>query len=178
MKFDKIVSLLLEEFSGIDLDSAYEIFKNSYLKSTGTSWDKEKFLRRAANWKFYGDQNGYIAVRPQRSGFYKLVGTAGSLKSIYKGFQEIKSMDFPIWGLVSEDIAKMLIKSGFRSPNSEEIEKLREVANNYSILGDAKILEILPDNGIKMSYPDVGIVIKYFVASEKYYDYLKLLQSQ
>jgi len=175
MKFDKTVYAILEEFSGIELDSAYGIFKNSYLKSTGTSWDKEKFLRRAANWKFYGDSNGYIAVRPQKSGFYKLVGTAGSLKSIYKGFQEIKSMNFPIWGLVSKDIANMLIKSNFRSPNEEEIEKLREVANNYNILGDAKILEILPDNGIKIQFPDIGIVTKYFVASEIYYDFLKSL---
>ena len=76
----------------IDVDKAYQQFSESYQKSTGKAWEKYKFLNRIPNWIFYGDTDkGYISVRPQKSGLYKLVGIAGDdsnpiskLKSILK----------------------------------------------------------------------------------------------
>ena len=53
----------LFEQENIDLDRAYELFTASYQKGTGTSWSKAKFMQRASNWTFYGDNDGYVAVR-------------------------------------------------------------------------------------------------------------------
>jgi hypothetical protein len=173
MNFKQYYKLFLENYAETDLDSAYELFNKEYLATTGKSWTKEKFLQRASNWKFYGDSNGYVALRPQRSGFYKLVGTAGSNKSKYKAFLEIESLNLPVWGMVSKDIANLLLKRNYRMPTSEEIESLKMLLSSNYILGDAKLVEHLPDGGIVLDYPDVGRVVKYFVGSEPYWEKLK-----
>lgn len=173
MKFDELISILKEEYtSEINLDQAYELFKQSYLQSTGESWSKDKFLNRTRNWRFFGDANGYVALRGQRSGFYKLVGTAGNGKSQLRGFLEIQSLKLPVWGMVTKNISEMLIKKGFRMPTSEEIEFLKFNLESSGILGDAKIIAYMPDGGVKIQYPDVGETVKYFVGSPEYWDKL------
>jgi hypothetical protein len=173
MRFKNFYTIFREEYtSEINLDRAYDLFSKEYIQSTGKTWDKYKFLERAKNWKFFGDQNGYVALRPQRSGFYKLVGTAGSDKSKYKGFLEIKSQKLPIWGMVTKNIANILIKKGFRYPTEEELILLKLNLENSGILGNAKITEYLPDGGIRINYPDVGETEKYFVGSPEYWDFL------
>jgi hypothetical protein len=112
-------------------------------------------------------------LRPQRSGFYKLVGTAGSNKSKYKAFLEIESLNLPVWGMVSKEVANLLLKRSYRMPTTEEIESLKILLSGNYILGDAKLVELLPDGGIILDYPDVGRVVKYFVGSEPYWEKLK-----
>ena len=150
-------------------DRIFEIFEKEYLASTGHSWNKHKFMSRAADWNFYGNTNGFVTIRKQNSGFVKLVGAAGAMKSKYLGFKKIKDLNYPLWGLVSKDIAQLLIKmGGYRSPNMIEMMLLK--ANiSKAVLGDASIKEYTKDGGIVINYPDVGVVTKYFVGSDAYY---------
>ena len=159
----------------IDLNKAYEIFNREYLESTGKSWSKDKFLGRARNWTFYGDENGYVAVRPQRSGFVKLVGAAGSDKSKFKGFKELISENSPVWGMVDDRIASLLTKLGFRGPNKIEMlifNKLIKSDQFKDVLGGAEILNI-KGSAVTLKYPDVGTVTKYFMGSPTYWSKLK-----
>lgn len=159
---------ILTENIQIDLDKAFELFKAQYDKSTGTSWTKDKFLDRAQGWTFYGDDNGFVAVRQQKSGFVKLVGAAGSNKSKFKGFSELISQHLPVWGLVSKDIEGLLLKMGFRGPNMLERMIIKKKMNT-TVLGDAEILGFTNDNGVIIKYPDVGTINKYFVGSPEYW---------
>ena len=157
--------------SDIDMDRAYEIFSQEYLKSTGKTWAKDKFMQRAQNWDFYGDSNGFITARRQNSGFIKLVGAAGSDKSKYKGFKELASKHLPVWGMVDDKIAGLLEKMGFRGPNMLELiffKKMMTPEKMASVLGGATIDKI-EGSKVTLTYPDVGTVVKYFVASPEYW---------
>lgn len=165
--------LFFESFKStdIDMDRAYEIFSAEYLKSTGKVWSKEKFLQRAQQWDFYGDENGFITVRRQNSGFVKLVGAAGSDKSKYKGFKELTSKHLPVWGMVDDRISGLLQKMGFRGPNMLEMfifKKFMTPEKMSAVLGDAKI-EKIEGSKVTLTYPDIGTVVKYFVASPEYW---------
>ena len=160
---------ILNEEVTLDLDSAYDIFYNEYMKSTGKAWDKEKFLNRAHNWKFYGDQNGFVAIRPQNSGFYKLVASAGAGKSKVKGLNEIVSLNLPLWGLVTKDIGSILVKKGFRVPNFIERQLLKKLVPKLLSGNNTEIKEFTKDGGIKIYSPDIGEVVKYFIGSPEYW---------
>lgn len=164
--------MLKESLVQIPLDNAYEIFRNEYEKATGKSWDKNKFISRAANWEFYGDENGYVAIRRQRSGFVKLVGMAGNNKSKLKGMQDLISMNVPLWGMVSKEIKDIAIRKGMRMPNFLERQVLKRNISPQ-VFGDAKILDYMKDGGVKIQYPDVGVVVKYLVGTPSYYSELK-----
>lgn len=149
-----------------DLERAYEIFKTSYDKSTGSSWSKDKFLSRARNWKFYGDSDGYVAVRQQRSGMLKLNGVAGSTRSIVKGLKELLAENHPTWGMVSEDMLPMAHKLGFITPPAFVI-KLLIKSIPASVFGAD--FDMNDDGSITLHYHDVGLVTKYFIANKQYY---------
>lgn len=173
MTFDQLYGLLMENFNP-ELEQAYEVFSNEYIKSTGKTWDREKFYRRAENWTFYGDSTGYVAVRIQASGFYKLVGAAGSPKGKIKGFKELSAENAPVWGMVDEKIAGLLSKLGYRPPN-----KLEMIVMN-KVLSDDKIKAVLGNAEFKregykftITYPDLGTVVKYFMGSPQYWKKLK-----
>lgn len=159
---------------GIDIDfvKAYDVFRQEYEQSTGQSWSMEKFMQRARNWEFFGDENGFVAVRPQRSGFVKLVGMAGDNKSKLRAIQQIKEQGLPVWGMVSKDIKDMAVKRGMREPNMIERTLLKQALNSAA-LGDAEILGYTPDNGVRLRYPDIGEVTKYMVGSPEYYKKLR-----
>jgi 8-oxo-dGTP pyrophosphatase MutT (NUDIX family) len=157
---------LLKEEVELNLDDAYAVFQQEYLKSTGKAWDIGTFKHKAQKWKFYGDQAGYIALRPQNSGFYKLVATAGNNKSKYKALKEISNL--PVWGLVSSDIRDLLLKMGFKQPNMIERTLMKKMIPS-SVLGNAEILEYQKDGGLLIEYPNVGQVVKYFVGSQLYW---------
>ena len=179
---DENENLVVQELNGETInqipnpDRIFQIFEKEYLESTGQSWNKNKFMSRAADWNFYGNTNGFVTIRKQNSGFVKLVGAAGAMKSKYLGFKKIKDLNYPLWGLVSKDIAQLLIKmGGYRSPNMVEMMLLK--ANiSKTVLGDAEIKEYTKDGGIVINYPDVGIVTKYFVGSDAYYKKLYSLK--
>jgi len=169
----KSFKIFLESFvsSDIDMNRAYEIFNAEYLKSTGKSWAKDKFLSRAQNWVFYGDSNGFITVRAQNSGFVKLVGAAGSDKSKYKGFKELAAKHLPVWGMVDDKIFALLQKMGYRGPNIIEkmlFKKMMTPERMKSVLGGATIDKV-EGNKVTLTYPDIGTVVKYFIASPEYW---------
>jgi len=157
-----------------DQKKIYNIFKDSYEKSVGVSWTEDKFFNRSRNWKFYGDENGFISIRPQNSGFYKLVGVAGSLKGILKGLDYLNNQDYPIWGMVSEDIKNMALRKGFKEPSKSELTMLY---NNIpsSVFGGVET-EVNTDGSLTLKYPDVVDTKKYFIANEKYFDKMKNLK--
>ena len=163
-----------KQIQGIKLDmtKAYDVFRKEYEESTGQSWTQDKFMQRAKNWQFFGDENGFVAVRPQRSGFIKLVGMAGDNKSKLRGIQQIQELSLPVWGMVSKDIKDMAVKRGMREPNMIERTLLKQALNSAA-LGDAEILGYTSDNGVRLKYPDIGEVVKYMVGSQEYYAKLR-----
>jgi ribosomal protein S18 acetylase RimI-like enzyme len=156
----------------LDLNKAYDVFRQEYEESTGQSWTQDKFMQRAKNWQFFGDENGFVAVRPQRSGFVKLVGMAGDNKSKLRGIQQIQQQGLPIWGMVSKDIKDIAVKRGMREPNMIERTLLKQALNSAA-LGDAEILGYTSDNGVRLRYPDIGEVTKYMIGSPEYYQKLR-----
>jgi hypothetical protein len=153
------------------MDRAYEIFNHEYMQSTGKSWSRDKFLLRAQNWDFYGDSNGFITARQQASGFVKLVGAAGSDKSKYKGFKELSSKHLPVWGMVDDKIFGLLQKMGYRGPNTLEqfaFKKFMNPEKLKAVLGGATIDKI-EGNKVTLTYPDIGTVVKYYIASPEYW---------
>jgi hypothetical protein len=159
---------ILTENIQVDFDKAFELFKAQYEKATGVSWTREKFFDRAQGWEFYGDDNGFVAVRPQKSGFYKLVGAAGSNKSKFKGFSELLKEHKPVWGMVTDEIKNLLIKMGFRGPNMIERMIIKKKIQGQ-VLGDAQIEGYTADGGVIIKYHDVGTMVKYFVGSPEYW---------
>jgi stage III sporulation protein SpoIIIAA len=167
--FNETISILTESFRSkdIDIQIAYQLFKAEYEQSTGTSWSYEKFLQRAANWDFYGDEKGFITVRPQASGFVKLVGAAGSDKSKYKGFKELISKNLPVWGAVDSTILKLLQKLGYiKAPAILVKALIKTIGKN--IFGGVDII-VNKDGSLTITYPDVGTVTKFFIGSPEYY---------
>jgi hypothetical protein len=162
------------ELKGIQLDltKAYDVFRQEYEQSTGQAWTQEKFMQRAKGWQFFGDENGFVAVRPQRSGFVKLVGMAGDNKSKLRAIQQIKELQLPVWGMVSEDIKNIAVRRGMREPNFFERTALK-YALNSAALGDAQILGYNSDGGVRLKYPDIGEVTKYMIGSPEYYQKLR-----
>ena len=169
--------------SQMDMDKAFDVFDASYKKSTGKSWDKEKFISRAYNWVFFGDDKGYVAVRPQRGGMIKLVGVAGNPKSVLSGFREMTShyANTPIWGAVSLDIADMTVRvdSNFKKltvPGGVLGSMLFNVIKSKipaSVFGGAQIKHANADGTITFDYPDVGEANKVLVGNKEYFEVLK-----
>jgi hypothetical protein len=156
------------DFTPEEKRQIFNVFTQSYVKATGASWDERKFYSRAGEWLFFGDPTGFITLRPQKSGYYKLTGVAGSPKAIMRAMQELTATNYPIWGMLTQDLANMLIKRfGFRMPNRLEgfiISKL--ISNN--VFGNVEFKRN-PDGSITFNYADVGEATKVFVGSKEYY---------
>lgn len=154
-----------------DIEHKYELFKDTYEKTTGVAWDFNKFKQRSENWKFYGDYNGYIAVRPQASGYYKLVGSAGDFKSVMRGLNELMQEEKPVWGMMTKDLADVLVKRyNFYMP-PKALTKMIFNLIKPKTFGDAQI-KIEDDGGFMFDYEDTGTSKKYFVGNKKYYQEL------
>ena len=161
-----------QSFNDINKDEAYEVFRDSYQKATGNAWNKEKFFRRANQWRFYGSSKGYIAVREQNSGMLKLTGIAGSLKEILKGLESLKQENVPVWGAVSKEIKDMAIRSGFSIVPKQTVEKLINIVPK-NVFGDAEIQEVYSDGAVDFLYKDIGLVKKYLIGNSLYLSFLQ-----
>jgi hypothetical protein len=170
---DKLISESFDFGSMTDEEQSkvFDVFKKSYEKSTGVSWDINKFRSRASNWVFFGDESGYVAVRPQASGLYKLVGVAGGPKGILSGLNELLSTGRPIWGMVSNDIQGMAVKKGFKTPPPMVMRVLLKFIPK-SVFGGTDF-ELNSDGSVTMKYSDVGDAKKYFIANDAYFKKLK-----
>jgi hypothetical protein len=150
-------------------ENVYNIFKSSYEKSVGTSWDQMKFQSRAKNWKFYGDRNsGFVVLRKQNSGMNKLTGVAGDLKSISLGINDINNINEPVWGMADKKIVHMLTKRyGFYTPPAFVLKLMMKHIPS-SVFGDAEHV-VNDDGSVTFKYSDVGDATKYFFANKQYY---------
>lgn len=167
----------------VDLTKAYDLFKQSYENATGVAWTFDKFIDRAHNWTFYGDDDGYVTVRIQQSGMVKLVGVAGKPKKVITGFREMvnDNANKPIWGTVSLDIAKMIVKLDpkFRIlsvPGGVVGKLLFKTIKSVipaSVFGGADVLGVNPDGTIQFNYPDIGAANKVLIGTPEYFDVLK-----
>jgi len=161
-------------FSNLNSDhqeKLFDLFKKSYEKSIGTSWTKDKFYGRAKNWLFFGDDKGFVAVRKQNSGLYKLVGVGGDLRGILSGLEELMSLNVPVWGMVSSDIQKMVMKKGFKTPPTFLLKVLLKFIPK-SVFGGVDY-EINSDGSLTLKYEDVGDARKYFIGNDAYFKELK-----
>ena len=161
------------------LDIAYNLFSKTYNNVTGNAWDKEKFISRAKNWKFLGDDNGFVAIRPQNSGMVKIVGVAGNKHSIFKGMKQLVSeyANVPVWGAASENLVNMAEKIGFRvlKVNGIKERMFLKVLLKFipsSVFGNAEIKKINNDGSILFSYSDVGEATKFLFGNERYFNEL------
>lgn len=152
-------------------DNLYTKFKDTYEKSTGASWTRDKFLSRARHWEFYGSEDGFVSLRPQRSGFYKLVGMAGSPQGILAGMGELQASHQPVWGAVSETLSRVAKRKGMIVPHTVPggVMVLRAIMKSIpaSVFGGADI-EISKNGSVQMEYDDVGKAEKYFVCNKEY----------
>lgn len=161
---------LCEVLSGVDLDRMYDIFSDSYNKSVGVSWSREKFMSRARNWEFHGDESGFVATRSQRGGLLKLVGSGGNSRGILRGIKELLVGSEPVWGFVSSDILGMATKLGFISPPSIVIKGMMKIIPS-SAFGDVSFV-VNGDGSVTFSYDDVGDARKYFIGSKSYFKFI------
>jgi hypothetical protein len=175
----KECGLLNEEmFSFYDLTpderhTAYELFKTSYEKSTGSSWSESKFQNKASQWTFFGIKNkGFIAARKQSSGDYKLTGSAGDIRSIFLGGKEISDLAAPFWGMATDEIIDMLTrKFGFLTPPAVLVKKL------FPMIPPAEFgyaeTKINDDGSVTFGYEDVGTHTKRFFGNKLYFKQLQ-----
>jgi len=170
-------SLVLSEsrISDFDPDEIYNIFASSYTETTGSSWSKEKFLKRAANWTFYGDSTGFVAFREQASGMRKLVAVAGETTGVVKGLKQVVDEGKPVWGAVSEKLARAAKRFGFIAPHTYPGGKLviQTIMSSIpaSVFGGVKP-SITKDGGVILDYDDVGSTTKYFIANKPYFKHI------
>ena len=139
---------------------------------TGAAWSKEKFLSRARGWTFYGDANGFVTVRQQRSGMKKLVGVAGDPRSIIKGLSELQQTGGAIWGAVSAALVPMAVKRGLiaphRYPGGPLLIRTLLAMVPASVFG-GETPEVRSDGGLVFHYGDVGPATKYLVGNKAYF---------
>ena len=162
-------SFKFNNLSGAEQEKLFSEFEKSYIKATGASWDKNHFLSRAYNWTFFGDENGGIAVRKQRSGLYKLVASYGSPKKIISAFKEMQNEigNEPIWGAMTLNLANMLEKltnNEFKIAPKLFVKTL--IPKIKHIFGD-DILGVKKDGAIIVNTP-AGKMEKYFIYNKAY----------
>jgi len=158
-------------------DWIYEIFKKSYEGSTGTAFSKPHFLNRASDWTFFGvpptsgddPSSGFVAVRFQRSGLVKLTGVAGNPFSALRGFDLLSSGNYPIWGAVSESIAKMAERKGFKILTPKEL--LLISSSGIKIPG----MEIDSSGKLIANIAEIGSVNKVPIVNQEYVNWLKIM---
>ncbi len=148
-----------------DIEKKYDIFKAEYDKATGKSWTFEKFKERAAGWKFYGDDAGFVAVRFQNSGYVKLTGAAGNMRSKLRGLKQLLDENLPLWGLVSPQIAGLAGKIGFIVPPPFVVNQILKHIDP-SALSSAQVK--VNDGGVSVDYKDVGTVEKRLIVTKPY----------
>lgn len=165
-------SFTLDSLDDSGVDRLVAAFRNSYEAQTGSSWAEDKLLSRASNWTFYGDENGYLAVRKQASGMKKMVAVAGDPKSVLKGMAELQAEGGPIWGAVSGELANVAKKRGMIVPHlipgGAMLVKALAAAIPASVFGGVKP-EVTDNGGIRMDYDDVGSTTKFFVGNKEYF---------
>jgi hypothetical protein len=169
---DETETLHEETLYDFDPDKLYDIFKTSYDEATGASWSKEKFMQRARNWTFYGDETGFVAFRQQASGMRKLVGVAGDTAGVVKGLKRLMDEGQPTWGAVSDRLAAASKRFGLIAPHKylggPMVIKMIMKSIPASVFGGVTPV-VNADGGVTIDYDDTGSATKYFVANKAYF---------
>lgn len=158
-----------------NLDKTYNAFKDSYEKRTGKAWSKDKFAQRVGGWTMYGDHDGFVSARQQASGPIKLVGSAGSLQGVKKGFQELLATGKPVWGMMDDKLAALSTRFGMVRPSPWVMKMvfkriLPKVAPALGVPVDK--VAVNNDGSLTIDYPDVGKATKFLVGNKEYFDWL------
>jgi hypothetical protein len=165
---------LTESFrlADVDTEELYQTFKKSYEAETGASWSKDKMLERARNWEFFGEPTGFVAIRRQASGMVKLVATAGDFKGIMRGFSELQNEGGPLWGAVSNQLARIAKSRGMivphLMPGGPTFIKLMVPMIPAAVFGGFEP-KINDDGGMTFEYDDVGAATKYLIGNKEYF---------
>lgn len=159
----------------LDLDKTYDIFKTSYEKQTGKAWEKGKFMDRIHGWTLYGDPDGFVATRSQASGPIKLVGAAGSMAGVKKGFLEVLGLGKPVWGAMDLRLATLAARMGMKMPPGWIMKRVLNaikdrLATANGVAPDSIVINA--DGSMTVDYPDVGKATKYVIGNKMYFDYL------
>jgi hypothetical protein len=173
------IILFEREFNGLrgnqltpdEVRDLYQLFHHAYMNSIGSSWPIEKFASRIQDWLLFGNSEGFVTAREQRSGIIKLTGSAGNPKGIFIGLNELMSTNRPIWGIVTPDIAKMLSKKGFIIPNKMFVNVIFKLIPDSVLGGD---ININSNGTLKVYGNDGNSMDKVFVANKLYYKELIL----
>jgi hypothetical protein len=156
----------------------YDVFRDTYIKSTGAAFDKNDFDWRASSWVFFGEPPngnsnetsvGGIAVRKQISNnMYKLVASFGNFRGILKGFDELKQKagGASIWGFVDETIKKLILK------HDKNFVTLPGVVNKaleagLKKLSNGEVKSASLDGSLQVNTP-AGVIKKYFICNREY----------
>lgn len=162
-----------KSYHDMNPDELYQMYVDSFEKQGKTDYfSKDQFLSRARNWIFFTGENeqGYVSVRPQRSGLYKLTGCAGNPKEIYRGFKKLMNEQLPTWGAVEEGIHSMLQKGDFGMITPPAIMvKMLASQIPQEVFGNATFEGVDKDGGLILDYPGMGRMKKYFIANKHYY---------
>lgn len=151
-------------------DDLFSTFELSYKQATGASWNRGHFDGRANSWIFFGSSTGGIALRKQKSGMYKLNATYGNPREIIGAFHDMRREigNFPIWGVMTLDLAKMLeklSKKEFKMPPKMFSKIL--IPHISHIFGD-NISGFTNDGGIIVDTP-AGKMEKYLIGNKIYF---------
>lgn len=171
-QYNKILNeelFLFKNLNQNEKDHIFNMFRNSYTKSTGASWDKEKFYNKADSYLFFGNKdNGFVTVKPNSDGTLKLTTASGNLNDIFSGMSELISTNKPIWGLLSNKISLILIKKyGFILPPKNVSNFL---INN--VIKPSSEFKFNDDGSLTLNYNDIGLSNKVFVGNKNFFKFL------
>lgn len=184
-----------DDLSDNDKDTLYKNFSDTYIDSTGASFSRDDFDWRADNWEFYGDINGGVTVRRQRSGLLKLTSSYESIDpttgkhntiGVLKGLESLMldNPDTPIWGAMPPDMSKLLTMVSKRKCPTNEFSPVPAplvIALGPKLMkavGSSDALDVIKNpldknfGCIIMDTP-AGPMAKKLVANRAYYDWLK-----
>lgn len=159
------------DFSPEEQRQVFDMFSRSYKKATGESWDESFFRGRARNWVFYGNEHGFVAARPQKSGMLKIVGSAGHPAAVHKAMQHALQEKMPVWAAASPELANGMIKHyGMKSVSPMLIKQMAPLLAEHGVLGDGEIKHIQDDGTIHLNYPNLEKVVqKKIVGNDLYH---------
>jgi hypothetical protein len=172
----------LNDLDAQEQEVLYNIFRDTYVKATGSAFDKNDFDWRASSWTFFGEPPngtsnetsvGGIAVRKQVSNnMHKLVASFGNFRGVLKGFDELKqrTSGASIWGIVDETIKKLIIKHDKDFVSLPGIVA-KAMESGIKKLSNGEVKSISLDGSMQVETP-AGMMKKYFVANKNYIRWL------
>jgi hypothetical protein len=159
------------DFTPDEQQQIFDMFSKSYKKSTGESWNEGFFKGRARNWVFYGNEHGFVATRPQKSGMLKIVGSAGHPAAVDKAMQHVLQEKRPVWAAAAPALAHGMMKHyGLKSVSPMVVKQMAPFLAEHGVLGDGQIKHIENDGTIHLSYPNLeNTVQKKIVGNDAYH---------